>query len=201
MCTRLQSITVQCVSASVDQLANILNSFLERLISGRGKRLTLLKIVESELEKLWTDSLTFPTCHSCLINIILLMELVLKVYKVARPRSLCNSRLYIYKYETLNYTIATKNFLFLFQIIVLINGRPFTVSTERFDILRRMRASAGTSLLLPEFRPLRFPYDADIWQLLYKCFCFQGICCFLARQFVLYMAGIFQTFNAASLSP
>ena len=85
MCTRLQSITVQCVSARVDQLANILNSFVELLISGRGKRLTLLKIVESELEKLWTDSLTFPTCHSCLINIILLMELVLKVYKVARP--------------------------------------------------------------------------------------------------------------------
>jgi len=73
------------------------------------------------------------------------------------------------------------------------------VSTERFDILRRMRASAGTSPLLPEFRPVRFPYDADIWELLYKCFYSQGICCFLAGQFVLYMAGIFQTFNAASL--
>jgi len=85
MCTRLQSITVQCVSARVDQLANIFNSFVELFISGRGKRLTLLKMVDSELEKLWTDSLTFPTCHSCIINIILLMELVLKVYKVARP--------------------------------------------------------------------------------------------------------------------
>ena len=73
------------------------------------------------------------------------------------------------------------------------------VSTERFDILRRMRASAGTSPLLPEFRPVRFPYDADIWELLYKCFYSQGICCFLAGQFVLYMAGIFQTFNATSL--
>ena len=93
MCTRLQSITVQCVSACVDQLANILNSCAELLISGRGKSLTLLKIVESELEKLWTDSLTFPTCHSCLINIILLMGLVLKVYKFASPRSLCNLRL------------------------------------------------------------------------------------------------------------
>jgi len=60
MCTRLQNITVQCVSARVEQLANILNSFVELLISGREKRLKLLKIVESELEKLWTDSLTFP---------------------------------------------------------------------------------------------------------------------------------------------
>jgi len=73
------------------------------------------------------------------------------------------------------------------------------VFTERFDILRRMRASAGTSPLLPEFRPVRFPCDADIWQLLYKCFYSQGLCCFLAGQFVLHMAGIFQTFNAASL--
>ena len=115
------------------------------------------------------------------------------------PRSLCNLRLYVYKYEILNYTIATKKFLFLFHIIMLINGRPFAVSTERFDILRRMCPSAGTSPLLSEFRPVRFPYDADIWQLLYKCSYSQGICCFLAGQFVLYMAGTFQTFNAASL--
>jgi len=97
-----------------------------------------------------------------------------------------------------NYTIARKS-IFLFQIIMLINGRPFTVSTERFDILRRMRASAGTSPLLPEFRPVRFPYDDDIYQLLFKCFYSQGICCFLAGQFVLYMAGIFHTFTTASL--
>jgi len=62
-----------------------------------------------------------------------------------------------------------------------------------------MRTSAGNSPLLPEFRPVRFPYDADIWQLLHRCFYSQGICCFLAGQFVLYMAGIFQTFNTASL--
>jgi len=45
---------------------------------------------------------------------------------------------------------------------MLINGRSFTVSTERFDILRRMRASAGTTPLLPKVRPVRFPYDANI---------------------------------------
>ena len=129
------------------------------------------------------------------------MELVSKYTRLPAPDPYVILRLYVYKYETLNYTIATKFFLFLFQVIILINERPFTVSTERFDILRRMRASAGTSPLLPEFRPVRFPYEADIWQLLYKCFYSQGICCFLARQFVLYMAGIFQTFNAASLSP
>ena len=92
-----------------------------------------------------------------------------------------------------------ENFYFLFQIIMLMNGRPFTAPTEHLDILRRMRASAGTSPLLPEFRPVRFPFEADIYQLLYKCFYSQGICCFLAGQFVLYMAGIFHTFNTASL--
>ena len=82
---------------------------------------------------------------------------------------------------------------------MLINGRPFTVSTERFDILRRMRASAGNTPLFPEFRPVRFPHGDDVHQLLFKCFYSPGICCFLARQFVLYMAGIFHTFHTASL--
>jgi len=41
MCTRLQSITVQCVSARVDQLVNILNSFVELLISGREKKVDI----------------------------------------------------------------------------------------------------------------------------------------------------------------
>ena len=45
---------------------------------------------------------------------------------------------------------------------MLINGRPFAASSERFDILRHMRASAGTTPLLPEFRPVRFPYGDDI---------------------------------------
>ena len=84
-------------------------------------------------------------------------------------------------------------------MIMLIKGRPFTVSTERFDNLRRMHASVGNTPLLTEFRPVRFPYGDDVYQLLFKCFYSQGISCFLAGQYVLYMAGIFQTFNAASL--
>ena len=82
---------------------------------------------------------------------------------------------------------------------MLINDRPFTVSTDRFDILRRMRTSIGNTPLLTEFRPVRFPYGDDVYRLLFKCFYSQGICCFLAGQYVLYMAGIFETFNAASL--
>ena len=53
--------------------------------------------------------------------------------------------------------------------------------------------------MLPEFRPVRFPHDAIIWQLLYNCFYCQDICCFLAGQFVLYMAGVFETYNTACL--
>ena len=82
---------------------------------------------------------------------------------------------------------------------MLINGRPFAASSERFDILRRMRASAGNTPLLPEFRPVRFPHGDDVYQLLFKCLYSQGICSFLAGQFVLYMAGIFHTFHTASL--
>jgi len=41
MCTRLQSITVQCVSARVDQLANILNSFVRTLDQRAGEKVDI----------------------------------------------------------------------------------------------------------------------------------------------------------------
>jgi len=81
---------------------------------------------------------------------------------------------------------------------MLINGRPFTVSTERFDTIRRMRASAGNSPLLPEFRPVRFPHDAIIWQLLYNCFYCQDM--LLSRGTVCTLhGGCFRDYNTASL--
>jgi len=79
-----------------------------------------------------------------------------------------------------------------------INGQPFTVSTIRNDNLRRLRASAGNYTLLPEFRPVRFPHSTYVWRLLHHGFC-HGICCFLAGNFVLYMAGVFNSFTSASL--
>jgi len=82
---------------------------------------------------------------------------------------------------------------------MLINGQPFTVSTERYDNLRRLRASDGSCTLFPEFRPVRFPHSTYIRRFLYYCFFCQGICCFLAGNLVLYMAGLFDSYNAASL--
>ena len=82
---------------------------------------------------------------------------------------------------------------------MLINGQPFTVSTERYDNLRLLRASAANCALLPEFRPVRYPHSTYIWQLLYHGFFCQGICCFLAGNFVLYLVGLFYSYNAASL--
>jgi len=73
---------VRCISDHVDYLGSVLNLYIELLIGGRGRRIALLEMVGSELEKLWEDSLTIPTCQSCLINIITMMELVLRVYKV-----------------------------------------------------------------------------------------------------------------------
>jgi len=101
----------------------------------------------------------------------------------------------------LNYEIKTNYSWdhFLFQVIMLINGQPFTVSTIRNDSLRRLRASAGNCTLLPEFRPVRFPHRTYIWRLLYHGFFCHGICCFLAGNFMLYMAGIFNAYANASL--
>jgi len=89
--------------------------------------------------------------------------------------------------------------IFLFQVIMLINGQPFTVSTNRYDSLRRLRSSAGNCTLLPEFRPVRFSHSTYIWRLLYHGFFCHGICCFLAGNFVLYMAGVFDSYTSATL--
>jgi hypothetical protein len=88
---------------------------------------------------------------------------------------------------------------FLFQVNMLTNGIPFTASTGRHDSLRRLHASAGNCTLLPEFVPARFPHHIHIWRLLYNGIFCQGICSFLAGPFVLYMAGVFNTFTHASL--
>jgi len=50
-------------------------------------------------------------------------------------------------------------FLSLLQLIMLLNGQPFNVSTIRNVSLRRLRAYAGNCNLLPEFRPVRFPHS------------------------------------------
>ena len=80
-----------------------------------------------------------------------------------------------------------------------INGIPFTVSTVRHSSMSRLREAAGNCALLPEFRPIRFPHNTHIWRLLYNGFFSQGICCFLTGPFVLYMAGVFDSFTHASL--
>jgi len=40
----------------MDYLGNVLNLYVELLISGRGRRAALLEMVGDELEKLWGDS-------------------------------------------------------------------------------------------------------------------------------------------------
>ena len=82
---------------------------------------------------------------------------------------------------------------------MLINGQPFTATTEPYHNLRRLRASAGNCTLLPEFCPVRFPHSTHIRRFLHDCFFCQDICCLLAGNFVLHMAGIFDTYNLASL--
>ena len=80
-----------------------------------------------------------------------------------------------------------------------INGQSFSVSTTRYEDLRRLRASAGNCTPLPVFEPVHFPHSTHIWRLLYDVFFCQGICCFLAGGFVLFMAGVFNSYTSASL--
>ena len=74
---------------------------------------------------------------------------------------------------------------------------PFTVSTVRHTSLRRLRALAGNCTLLPEFRPVRYPHNTQVWRILYNGFFCQGVCSFLTGPFVLYMAGVFDSFTHA----
>jgi len=89
--------------------------------------------------------------------------------------------------------------LVLFQVIMRINAMPFTGSNVRHASMRRLCALAGSFTLLPEFRPVRYHHNTHIWRLLYNGFFCQGICCFLTQPFVLYMAGISDSFTHATL--
>jgi hypothetical protein len=84
-------------------------------------------------------------------------------------------------------------------IIMLVNGKHFTASTATHDCLKRLCSSAGNCALLPELKPARYLFNTHIWRLLFNGFLCQGICCFLSGSFVLYTAGIFDTFIGASL--
>ena len=75
----------QCIRHHIHNLASILNIFIEHLIGGRGRHLNLLHLVEGELETLWEESLTIPTCLDCLGNIVILMDLVIRAYEVPPP--------------------------------------------------------------------------------------------------------------------
>jgi hypothetical protein len=76
----------QCIRHHIHNLASILNIFIQHLISGRGRYLTLLHLAEGELETLWEESLTIPTCLDCLDNIVILMDIVIRAYRVPRPQ-------------------------------------------------------------------------------------------------------------------
>jgi hypothetical protein len=82
---------------------------------------------------------------------------------------------------------------------MLVNGEPFTASTNIHDCLKQLWSSVGNCTILPEFKPSRFPYHTHIWRLLYNGFFCQGICCFLSGSFVLYTAGIFDSFSGITL--
>ena len=76
----------QCIQQHIHNLACIVNIFIQHLIGGRGRYLNLLSLVEGELETLWEESLTIPTCHDCLANIVILMDIVIRAYRVPRPQ-------------------------------------------------------------------------------------------------------------------
>jgi len=85
MCTPQHRIAGQCVEDHIHHLACILHIFIEHLIGGRGRYMNLLLFVETELETLWEESLTIPTCLNCLANIVTLMDLVIQAYRVPPP--------------------------------------------------------------------------------------------------------------------
>jgi len=121
MCTPQHTITGQCIDEHIHHLACILNIFIEHLIGGRGRYINVLLLVEGELETLWEESLTIPTCFNCLANIVTLMDLVIRAYRVPRPRFHCNistlfSLFYVIYYEK-NSTLY--GFFYVMRVCVL----------------------------------------------------------------------------------
>jgi len=74
-----------CIHQHIHHLASIRNIFIEHVISRRGRYLTLLHLVEGELETLWEESRTIPTCLNCLVCIVTLRDLVVRAYRVPPP--------------------------------------------------------------------------------------------------------------------
>ena len=74
-----------CIRQHIHHLASILNIFIEHVISGRGRYLTLLHLAKGELETLWEESRTIPTCLNCLASIVTLRDLVVRAYRVPQP--------------------------------------------------------------------------------------------------------------------
>ena len=75
-----------CIHQHIHRLASILNIFIEHVISGRGRYLTLLHLAKGKLETLWEESRTIPTCLNCLASIVTLRDLVLTACRDPRPR-------------------------------------------------------------------------------------------------------------------
>jgi len=74
-----------CIQQHIQNLARILNFFIEQVIGGGRRYLNLLRLVEGELETLWEESLTIPTCLDCLGEIVTLMDLAIRAYMVPPP--------------------------------------------------------------------------------------------------------------------
>ena len=107
--------TGQCIQQHIHNLACILHIFMQHSIGGRGRYLNLF-IVEGELETLWEESLTISTCHDCLANIVILMDIVIRAYRVPRPQFHFNV-IYVY---IMSFLCIHYEFLFKYCVRVYI---------------------------------------------------------------------------------
>jgi hypothetical protein len=83
---------------------------------------------------------------------------------------------------------------------MLINGKSLNSSTTYLDTYRQMRTIAGNASWFTEFRPVRFPARETIHLLLLEFFHRHIlICSFLSGSFVCFIAGILNSFKAASI--
>jgi hypothetical protein len=79
-----------------------------------------------------------------------------------------------------------------------INGSPFDGYKFLFEINRRLATCAGATRSFTTFRPVRFPFEDIVFRFLSLLYdlC---ICCFMCGTFVNYVAGVYNSYQGATL--
>jgi hypothetical protein len=74
-----------CIADQITFLTNVLNSFVERLVTGTGRRMEDLLYLEHLIWFRLLEDMHRPLCPQCKINLIYLYSLVQRAFSIVPP--------------------------------------------------------------------------------------------------------------------